>query len=195
MTISGFLRLAAQTLTAPQEVARLLLALNLPREVLLTGFALVVVLNALLVGGMQAMGGTAGAMPLGFGPGVMAALLAMMLAATIFFMTWAGRVVGGTGRMQDVAVLLIWLQALRALAQLGVALVAGLSGALAAILVMAALVAGLWIVVNFLDVAHGLNSPLKAILVLVLATVGLMLALTLLLPLLGITPDRMAGYV
>ena len=44
MTISGFLRLAAQTLTAPQEVARLLLALNLPREVLLTGFALVVVL-------------------------------------------------------------------------------------------------------------------------------------------------------
>ena len=58
-----------------------------------------------------------------------------------------------------------------------------------------ALVAGLWIVVNFLDVAHGLNSPLKAILVLVLATVGLMLALTLLLPLLGITPDRMAGYV
>ena len=35
----------------------------------------------------------------------------------------------------------------------------------------------------------------KAILVLVLATVGLMLALTLLLPLMGITPDRMAGYV
>lgn len=53
MSAAALLSLAWQTIVAPREVARLLISLRLSREVLLTGFALVVVLNALIVGLMQ----------------------------------------------------------------------------------------------------------------------------------------------
>ncbi|WP_226621149.1 YIP1 family protein [Alloyangia pacifica] len=194
MTVAGFLSLAWQTVVAPREVARVLLDLRLSREALLTGFGLVVVLNALLVGLMQ-LGGELGAMGGLMMPVPMGLLLAGMLAGTIAALTWAGRSFGGTARVEEIAVLLIWLQGLRALAQLGVALVGLVSGGLAVLLVLAALLAGLWILVNFLDVAHGFGSPLKALLVLILATMALAVALMMILSLLGAGPNGMASYV
>ncbi|NNU97871.1 YIP1 family protein, partial [Anoxybacillus sp. EFIL] len=48
MTLAGFLRLAVNTVTAPRDVARLLMAMNLPSQALWLGFALVIVLNTLM---------------------------------------------------------------------------------------------------------------------------------------------------
>lgn len=193
MTVAGFLSLAWQTLVAPREVARMLIGLNLSREALLTGFGLVVVLNALIVGLMQ-MGGELAAMG-GLMPVSMGLLLAVMLAGTIGALTWAGRSFGGTARLEEVAVLLIWLQGLRAVAQVGVALVGAVSGGLAVLLVLAALLAGLWILVCFIDEAHGFGSPLKALLVLILATAVLVAALMMIVSLMGVGPNGMASYV
>ncbi|EPX85030.1 YIP1 family protein [Salipiger mucosus] len=195
MTPAGFLRLAMQTLVAPRDVARLLLSMNLSQEAILTAFGLVVVLNALVVGTMQAAGLGGGAMPMLAGPVMLVFLLAAALSASILFMTWAGRPLGGTARAQDVALLLVWLQALRALVQVGVALVTVISGGLAALLVIAAMLAGLWITVNFLDVAHGFDNPLKALAVLILGGIGLVFALMFLLSLTGLTPDAMVAHV
>ncbi|NDV97835.1 YIP1 family protein [Salipiger sp. PrR002] len=193
MSAAALLSLAWQTIVAPREVARRLISLRLSREVLLTGFALVVVLNALIVGLMQLGGEVPAGMLLA--PVPMGLLLATMLAATIAVMTWAGRTLGGSGRIEDVAVLLIWLQALRALAQLGVALLGAVSGGLALLVVLGSLIVGIWILVNFLDEAHGLGSPFKALLVLILASVALVLALMMIVSLLGVGPNGMAGYV
>ena len=191
MTPAGFLRLALQTLIAPREVARLLLAADLSREAIMTAFALVVVVNALVVGVMQGYGMAMDALPVPVGPAILAALLAGMLGISIFVMTSAGRALGGSGRMQDVAVLFIWLQALRALVQVGVALMAMISGSLAMVLVLAAMLAGIWIVLNFLDVAHGLDNLFKALMVLILGAVGMVLLLSLLFSLMGLTPTGM----
>lgn len=193
MSAAALLSLAWQTVVAPREVARLLLSLRLSREVLLTGFALVVVLNALIVGLMQLGGEVPAGMLLA--PVPMGLLLATMLAASIGVMTWAGHILGGSGRIEDVAVLLIWLQALRAVAQLGVALLGAVSGGLALLAVLGSLVVGIWILVSFLDEAHALGSPFKALLVLILASVALVLALMMIVSLLGVGPNGMAGYV
>lgn len=48
MTLVGFLRLAFNTVSAPRDVARLLLAMNLPSQALWLAFALVIVLNTLV---------------------------------------------------------------------------------------------------------------------------------------------------
>lgn len=193
MTVAGLLSLAWQTVIAPREVARMLLGLHLSREALLTGFGLVVALNALLVGLMQ-LGGELGSVG-GLMPVPMGLLLAVMLAGSIVTLTWAGRSFGGTARLEDVAVLLIWLQGLRALAQLGVALIGAVSGGLAVLLVLVALCVGLWILVAFLDEAHGFGSPLKALLVLILATLALLAALMMIASLVGGMPNGMASYV
>ncbi|MGR3376519.1 YIP1 family protein [Salipiger abyssi] len=192
MTAAGFLRLAWQTLVAPRDVAKLLLSLRLGHEALLTALALVVVLNALVVGLIQASGLPGAALPVMISPGVIAALLAAMLTASILFMTWLGRILGGQGRAEDIALLLIWLQALRALGQIAVALAAAVSGALASLLVIAALIAGIWIMINFLDVAHGFDSLGKALLLLVLGSVALVFALSFVFTLLGVTPNGMS---
>ncbi|WP_353472628.1 YIP1 family protein [Salipiger sp. H15] len=193
MTAADLLALAWRTVVAPREVARMLLGLHLSREVLLTGFALVVVVNTLIVGLMQ-LGGELAAMG-GLMPVPMGLLLAVMLAGSIAVMTWAGHGFGGRARIEDVAVLLIWLQGLRALAQVVVGLVGAVSGGLAVLLVLAALLAGLRILVAFLDEAHGFGSPLKALLVLILATMALVAALTMIVSLLGAGPNGMASYV
>lgn len=195
MSPAGFLRLAVQTVLAPRDVARLLLSTRLSHEAILTAFALVVVLNALVVGVMQKMGFAAEALPVLVGPGLLALLLTVLLAIAIVAMTWAGRAIGGSGRLEDVALLFIWVQALRALLQVAVALLAYLSGALASVLAVAAMVVGVWILVNFIDVAHGLDSPFKALGVLILGAVGMVIALSLLFPLLGVTPNGISQNV
>lgn len=197
MRVDGFLRLAAQSVAAPRDVARLLLSIRPGADALLTGFALVVVLNALVFGLSRLLlpdGGVAGA---GFldSPFAFMALQAATLGATIAALTWAGRGLGGTGGFADLAVVMIWLQALRVLAQAVVLVVMPISAQLGAILVMAASALGVWIAVHFIDEAHALRSVLKAILVLIVGVVGMAIALSIVLSAIGITPDGVTGYV
>ena len=197
MRVDAFLRLAVQSVTAPRDVARLLLSIRPGAEALWTGFALVVVLNALVFGLSRLLlpdGGLTGAEVLD-SPFAFMALQAATLAATIAALTWAGRGVGGSGGLADVAVVMIWLQALRVLAQAVVLVVMPISAFLGAVLVMTASALGIWIAVHFIDEAHALRSVLKAILVLVVGIVGMAIVLSIVLSAIGITPDGVTGYV
>lgn len=192
MTPAGFLRLALQTVAAPREVARLLLAMRLSREAILTALALSVVLNG-LVAGVSFVLVPAGALPAQFGPVFVAGILALELAVTIVLLGVVGRALGGTGRDIEIALLLAWFHVLRALAQLVVLLAGLLSSALGSLLLVAALMAGVWILINFLEVAHGFSDLWKALLLLVIVTIALAFAMVLLLVLAGVSPETMAG--
>ncbi|APX25516.1 MAG: YIP1 family protein [Rhodobacteraceae bacterium] len=192
MSPAGFLRLAWQTVVAPRQVAQLLLSLRLGHEAILTALALVVTLNALAIGAMQAAMPGSASLPFVMSPMVTVALVAAMLTASIFLMTWAGRLFGGHARTEDIALLLTWLQALRLLGQVIVAFATVVSGALASLVVIAALLIGIWILINFLDVAHGFGNPFKALMVLILGSVALVLGLSFLFTLVGIGPNAMA---
>ncbi|EAU45960.1 YIP1 family protein [Salipiger bermudensis] len=191
MSPVAFVRLAWQTVTAPREVAQLLIAARLSHEAILTAMALVVALNALVMGILQVSMG-AGALPFVMSPVLFGALLAAMLVVSVMVLTGVGRMLGGTARAEDLAVLLAWLQAVRILWQVIVAVAALLTPALASILAVLGFLAGIYIFLNFLDVAHGFGNLLRALAVLVIGGLVLVMAMSLLVSLMGISPNAMA---
>ena len=193
MTLNGFLSLAWQSVVAPRDVARLLMAMTLGREALLTAFALVVVLNALVFKASLILSpGSVGVLD---NPGVFVALQASALAASIAALTLIGRWSGGAGRWDQIAVLLIWLQALRVAVQVVLLALLPISPALGVFLVLAASAAGVWILLNFVAEAHGFETLAKALLVLILTALALTFALSTLMALTGLTPTGLNGHV
>ncbi|MCI5111152.1 MAG: YIP1 family protein [Marivita sp.] len=196
MTIAGFFRLAVNTVVAPRDVARLLLAMNLPSQALWLAFALVIVLNtlmfsvSLLLVPADDMFGPVLASPTVFGT-----MLGLSVGALIVAVTLCGRPLGGTASFAQIAILVIWLQALRVLMQGVVAVLGPVSLFLSGVVISAASVLGIWIFVNFIDVAHETGSLLRAGLVLLLAVVGMMLGLSLIFSLLGVQTGGIPGYV
>ncbi len=196
MTLEGFLRLAAQSVTAPRDVARLLLSLRLGQEALLTAFALVVVLNALMLGLSGLAVPADPALP-GFltQPALFLGVQALALAGTIAAVTGLGRVFGAEADPARVAVVLIWLQALRVLVQALLLLVLPLSAGLASLIQVAGSILGVWIVVHFIDEALALDSLFKAAAVLILGVLAMAFGLSILLSLMGVSPEGMNNYV
>ncbi|PIL20407.1 hypothetical protein P775_09715 [Puniceibacterium antarcticum] len=192
------MQLAWQTVVAPRDVARLLLALRPGREALLLGFALVVVLNALIFGlssltmPMADTGTDEFAM---ISPTLFMLALGAALALTIVALTFAGRALGGTARIEDIALLLIWMQGLRVLVQIAMLMLVPLNVSFSMLLVVAASATGVWILVHFLDEAHGFGSLMRGLSVMLLGVAGAALGLAFLLSLIGATTMGLNGYV
>lgn len=196
MTAQALFDLGLETIRAPRLVARHLMGIRMSREALLTAFALVVVANAALFGVGLVLDPPPSGVPVFLASPVGYLLVeAVSLAGTIMALTWVGRLLGGAGRMADVALLLIWLQALNIAVQAVTTLALLALPVLAGLIVMLAFGIGLWIMVNFIDEAHGLGSPFKAFLVLVLSVVALGFVLSVILVFAGVTPEGMMGNV
>lgn len=196
MTLTDFFRLAFNTVRAPREVARLLLAMTLPREALWLTFALVIVLNTLMFSASLMMVPEGEAFAAVFvSPWVFAAMLAASVGALIVAVTLCGRPLGGRASFADIAILVIWLQALRFVLQVLMAVIGPISLFASGLLVSAGSVLGIWIFVNFIDEAHQTGGLLRAGLVLLLAVVGMVLALSLIFSLLGVQTGGIPGYV
>ncbi|SIS92421.1 Yip1 domain-containing protein [Roseivivax lentus] len=196
MSPAGYLRLAWQSVLAPRDVARLLLSLRLGHEALLLSAALVLVLNTALVRASAMITPPDPAIaafveqPLTFFMG-----LGGVLAIMALVLTWCGRAVGGTGRIEDVGLMMIWLQGLRVLVQLAMLVLAPVAATLAAFVSVGASLLGLWLLVNFLAEAHGFASLGKAALVLLLAVTGLALGISFFFTLIGATASGMTANV
>ncbi len=193
MTLAGFLRLAWQSVIAPREVARLLLSLRLGHEALLVSAALVLVLNTLVVRASTILTPPDPSIapfvsqPLTFFMG-----LGGILAIVALVLTWCGRALGGTGRIEDVGLMMIWLQALRVLVQCVMLVLAPIAATLAVLVSIAASAVGLWILVNVLAEAHGFETLGKAAFVLLLAVTGLALGMSFFFTLIGATASGMS---
>ena len=195
MTPAAFLSLALQTVTAPRDVARLLLSIRPGSEALITAFALVVVLNALVYGLSVVALGEGGMAALISAPLAFMALQALTLGLVIAMLSALGRALGGVARLEDVALLLIWLQALRVLAQLGIMVLMLVTPALGSLAVLIVSALGVWIAVHFVDEAHGLQNMLKSVAVLVGSVLGMALAISVILTALGVAPEGVVGNV
>ncbi len=188
MTPEGFLHLSWQTVVAPREVARFLLSLRLGHEALLLAFGVVVIVNTLLfAASIHISPPTEALRPILSNPLIFLLALGGTLGITAISLTWTGRAMGGKGRIEDVGLLIIWLQALRMLVQISVLGLMLVSPNLAGLLVVAASVFGVWVLVQFLDVAHDFDSPFRAALVLLLGVTGLALGISFFLTLIGAT--------
>ena len=185
-----------QSVKEPRDAARWLLDQNFSNDVLGMGFALVLVLNTLLISLFQVfLVLNPVVAPLIAQPLIYMGGLGLMLAAIVVALASAGRALGGTGTIAAFAALMIWLQLLRATAQLIVLGLALISPALATLLSFAFSIAGLWIALNFIAEAHGFTGIGKAALTLALGMVGVAVASVLVLSLLGISTTGMVENV
>ena len=196
MTRTGWRDLVTETLVAPRVAAARLIVLDLPRPVLWQALVLVIVLNALAFHlGILAAPPSAPLPPMMATPFMFALTLGCGAVVTVFAITFTGNWLGGEGGLGDVLVLIVWLQALRLAVQLVATVLALVAPGLALILLMAVNLYGLWIFVNFIDVAHRFGSPLKALGVIALAGIGIVLGLVLMLSLIGASTVGVSAYV
>lgn len=197
MSQSQLLNLMGQSLTRPRDVAQWLLALQVPAQGIWLSFGLVLVLNAFAqVLAALSLDSPTALSPILGNPIVFMALLGLSMLIEAFVLSVSGRVLGGQGSWHGMLRVVIWFQLLRFAAELLVSALILLSPSLGTIAAFAALFAGLWIVVNFIDVAHDLNSLAKAFMTLILGFMGLLFGLSFLMALLGVDNTLgQLGYV
>lgn len=188
-TQTNWQSLVVQSVTNPKAVAERVLSWRLEPQVLWQGMALVAIVNAILSTLSNLIAPVPDALSgLMFSPLVFAIIVAAGLVGTVAVLTWIGGVLGGTGGFNDMLALLIWLQVLRALAQVVLLVLLLAMPILATFFVLFVTVATLWIFINFVQVGLGLRSIGQAIAVVIAAAAGLVLGLSLLLSLFGISP-------
>ncbi len=194
MQPSDLTQFALETLRDPRGSAAKLIALDVPMPTLWAALALAAVLNAMLVGLNMVLFPTAvfPLPPIFMNPFVYALAMAAGSALSIFVLFWVGERMGGEGQLQDVAVVLIWLQYLRLAAQVVLLVLTILMPVLAILATLAITLFSLWLVLCFLDVAHRFNSMGKSALVLVFSFMGVIFGLSMLLMLLGVSTPEMS---
>jgi hypothetical protein len=186
--------LVVRSITAPKDAAQTVLSWRLPPAFLWQALALVAIVNAILstLSNMVVpVSDTFSSLLLS--PVVFAMIVAGGLIATVYVLTWIGKLLGGTGGFHDMLTLLIWLQVLRALAQVVLLVLLVSMPVVATFFVLFVAVATLWIFINFVQVGLGLASLGQAVAVVIASAAGVILGLSMILSLLGVTIGGPAG--
>ncbi|WP_339766547.1 YIP1 family protein [uncultured Pseudosulfitobacter sp.] len=179
--------LVALTLRNPRAAAAQLINWQLPRGVIWMALVLVSCMNAILAGLSELLFPSPVPLPsILMNPLMLFALLAGGLLVTVHVLHWAGRVVGGQGALEDIAIVLTWLQALRAVGQAAVVVLALVSPALAGMFAMAVMFVGLWIMANFIAQALSFASAWKAFGLMVVLMIGFIFGIMILLAVTGL---------
>ena len=186
MTMSDWRQLAITSLSDPAQAARILMAMRIPRNALWTGLVLVAVLNTILAGLSDIVIHNPTPLPTIFSvPAVYFAVVTGGLVLTVYSIFWTGRMMSGKGTLEDVLVLIVWLQMLRVMVQAVTLVLFLVMPMFAALLVFAASLVGVYILVHFVDQAHRLGSVPRAAGVLIASVLLIVLGLTMLLSLVG----------
>lgn len=180
--------LALITLRDPRAASEVILGWNVPKEALWTAIALVSVIVTIL----SSLSNMLFPVPAPLGaivgnPFTYFLVVAGGFIAMVHAIYWTGRMMGGRGAVEDLMVLLLWLQALRATAQVGVLILLVLAPIFASFLVLIVAAATLWIFVHFISVGLQLHSVLKALIVLFVGAAVLITGLSFFMSLIGVS--------
>ncbi|MEO9573657.1 MAG: YIP1 family protein [Roseobacter sp.] len=187
-------QLAVDTLRDPKDTAVQIMGWNLDRATLYMALFAVAAVNALLAsapvvlsqGGIDASARAAlPILALLERPIMFFVIVAGTLVVMIQALFWAGRAMGGTGEMTEMMSLIIWLQALRALAQVGILTVGFIAPVLASLVALGLQIVAFWLFLHFISAAMRFNSLLRAFGLLVAVATALFLGMMLLLTLTG----------
>lgn len=195
-------QLALDTLRDPKGTAHRIMGWNLDRATLYMALLAVAAVNTLLAstpvvlspGGVDAAARAAlPVLALLERPIMFFVIVAGTLVIMIQAFFWAGRAMGGTGEMTDMMALIIWLQALRAVAQ-AVILAVGIAAPVLATLVALGLqIVAFWLFLHFISAAMRFDSLLRAFGLLIAVATGLFIGLMMILSLLGISAGGIAS--
>jgi hypothetical protein len=183
------------SLSKPAIAARFVIAAGLRRDVLWSLLLLVSIANATLVWVSNALTGPTleqlAQMPIQipaiiFSPLFAFVFLAGALVITVHVLHWLGAAIGGTGGLDNMLAVLVWLQGLRVMAQIVLLVLMLALPSLAGLFGLAIAILSLWILVHFVNEAAGLGSIFKTVGVLLSAMVGIILGLSFILTITGL---------
>ncbi|WP_299369809.1 Yip1 family protein [uncultured Tateyamaria sp.] len=190
------IELAVDTLRDPQATAQRIMAWELDSRIVYMALFAVAAVNAILTSAPVVLlpgsvdDAARQAMPiltLMERPFVLFALVAGGLVVMVQALYWAGRAMGGQGSMVDMLVLLVWLQGLRAAAQLVVFVLSLAVPMLAGLFALIVVVVAFWLLLHFISAAHRFGSLFQAFGLFVSVIAGLFLGLMLILTLMGVS--------
>ena len=189
LTLSGLWRHTRDTIRAPQEAAQAVLALNLPRNVLWLGLALVITLSTLLASAvllMVPMPEAGAGVPM---PVVMGIVQAVFLVFVSLGIAVIGARFGGKGDFDGALALMVWLQAVFLVVQAFqiVAIAIGLS-VLADIVSLASIPLFFWLMAQFVTVLHGFSSVWKTFWAIIMFLIAFAFLLSLVVTSFGLVP-------
>lgn len=185
-----FPELAVLTLREPYQAAQIILGWKLPNEAIWTAIALVSVVITILSSLSNLMFPVPAPLSAILGNPFMYFLIAAGgFIATVHAIYWTGRMLGGTGTLEDLMVLFLWLQGLRAAAQVVVLITMMIAPVLASFIVLFVAVATLWVFVHFINIGLHLNSIMRAVVVLVVGATALIIGLSFFLSLIGVSAE------
>ena len=184
------------TVRAPDQVAQRLMNLNLPRKILYEALLAVAALNALLASVPMLWFPLPDTYPAFLSqPFSFFIIVAGSLVVGVHLLFWAGRAMGGTGDLGDILILLVWLQFLRAVAQVALMVLTFAIPAIGGLMALGVSVYGIYLLVVFLKVGHRFGTSFAAFGLLALVFAGTVMILSVLLLLLGITPEGITQNV
>ncbi len=189
LTLSGLWRHTRDTIRAPQEAAQAVLALNLPRNVLWLGLALVITLSTLLASAvllMVPMPEAGAGVPM---PVVMGIVQAVFLVLVSLGIAVIGARFGGKGDFDGALALMVWLQAVFLVVQAFqiAAIAIGLS-VLADIVSLASIPLFFWLMAQFVTVLHGFSSVWKTFWAIIMFFIAFVFLLSLVVTSFGLVP-------
>lgn len=187
--------LAIMTLRQPATAARFVIQAGFRRDVLWSLLLLISIANAILVWLSNKLMGPSpeelAQMPfqipnIVFSPLFAFVFLAGALVVTVHVLYWLGNAIGGTGSLNDMISVLVWLQAMRVMAQIVLLVLIFAVPPLAGLFGLAIAILSLWILVHFVNEAAGLGSLFRTVGILLSAMVGLILGLSFILTITGL---------
>ena len=191
-----FTDLVVTTIRDPEEAAHRLMGWGLPRNALYEAVIAVAALNAILLGISSLLMPQPTILPVFFTqPFIYFVVMAGGLVIYANLLYWAGRAMGGTGDMGDILTLVVWLQGLRALAQILVTVLSFVIPALAALLGLVVSIYALYVLIKFIKAAHRFGSIMQSIGLLIVVSAGLIIALMMVLTLAGVSVNGVAPNV
>lgn len=190
MSLDGWKALFTLTFRDPAAAARVVLGLGLVKVELLLSLTLMTVLNAIVFSVFYQISSTQIAaseiFPAAYqSPTIYAVLTGGMSLLTVITLLWSGRALGGRGTLDGFLAVITWLQVLRLAVQVVVLVLLFVMPTLAGMLAIAGNLWGLWILVHFINVAHGFENMGRAASVLVMAVMVGLFGLTLIVALIG----------
>ena len=176
------------TLRDPRAASEIVLGWNLPKEAIWTAIGLVSVIVTILSTVSNMMFPVPAPLDvLSANPFIYFVIAAGGFLLTVQAVYWTGRMMGGEGEIQDLMVLLLWLQAMRAAAQAMVLVLLIIAPMVASLFVLFVTLATIWIFVHFINAALRLDSLGRAAVVLIVGAIALIVGLSFLLSLLGVS--------
>ncbi|MFW5654417.1 MAG: YIP1 family protein [Roseicyclus sp.] len=189
-TLGTLLRLARDTVTNPREGAATVLSFAPTRQALWLMFALVVVASLMMgeIMGLMLNMPTDGPLtgPMQQSPLMLGLIQAALLYVSIHAIHRIGRVFGGTGRLEEAALLIIWLQFILLCVQVVQIAAMVVLPPLAGLVTILAIALFFWLLTNFIAVLHGFQSLGMVFVMTLLAAFGLLVLLSLVLSMLGL---------